>query len=102
MIKILITRKSNNTELIIQGHSGYDVIGKDIVCSAVSTSVLTTINLLDKMSIIHSFSSDDSLPKMHIVVNDDNYGLIIINNLIDTLKSIADQYPKYVNVTKKI
>ena len=40
MIKVL--KKENQIEII--GHSDYDNLGKDIVCSAVSSIVTTTIN----------------------------------------------------------
>ena len=39
---IKVSKKENIIE--ITGHSGYDTLGKDIVCSAVSSIVTTTIN----------------------------------------------------------
>ena len=30
----------------VSGHSGYEDLGKDIVCSSVSTAMILTINLL--------------------------------------------------------
>ena len=40
MIKVL----KNEKKIEIKGHSNYDDLGKDIVCSAVSSIVTTTIN----------------------------------------------------------
>ena len=40
MIKVLVKKDV----IEITGHSDYDTIGKDIVCSAVSSIVTTTIN----------------------------------------------------------
>ena len=45
MIKVNV--KKNNgiiNELVIKGHAGYDVHGKDIVCAAVSSMAITTVN----------------------------------------------------------
>lgn len=50
MIKVEFTRNKQN-EIIkvkVSGHSGYDDIGKDIVCSAVSTAMYVTIGILQK------------------------------------------------------
>ena len=42
MIKI----KFDKDKISIKGHSGYDVIGKDIVCASVSSIVITSINAI--------------------------------------------------------
>ena len=66
MIKIKVEYDNNFiSKIVITGHANYDDYGKDIVCAAVSASVLTTINgiialdnsilevdnILDKMTI---------------------------------------------------
>ena len=48
MIVCSVLKSDSLYEVCIKGHSGYDTIGKDIVCSAVSSSFILTINLLDK------------------------------------------------------
>ncbi len=40
MIKVII----KEDVITISGHAGYDIYGKDIVCAAVSSTVITTIN----------------------------------------------------------
>ena len=35
-----VLKSDNLYEVCIKGHSGYDTIGKDIVCSAVSSSLI--------------------------------------------------------------
>ena len=55
MIKIKISRKNDKlNKIIISGHSGYDELGKDIVCASVSSIAITSINLalsIDKTKI---------------------------------------------------
>ena len=56
MIKIVV----KNDVITISGHANYDEYGKDIVCSAVSSTVITTINAIL------------SIDKNSIEVNDNN------------------------------
>ena len=97
MIKVL--KKENIIE--ITGHSGYDIVGKDIVCSAVSSIVTTTINGLisiDDESISYNYKND----KMIITNNKkDEITDKLLNNMIDLLKSLAKDYPKNINVKEK-
>ena len=55
MIKVNYSKKNNLiNEIKIKGHAMYNISGKDIVCSAVSTMATTTINnilTLDKNAI---------------------------------------------------
>ena len=94
MIKVL--KKDNIIE--ITGHSNYDTLGKDIVCSAVSSIVTTTINGLisiDDESISYNYKND----KMIITNNKkDEITDKLLNNMIDLLKSLAKDYPKNINV----
>ena len=50
MIICSVKKNEKLYEINISGHSGYDTIGKDIVCSAVSSSFILTVNLLDKLN----------------------------------------------------
>ena len=65
MIKVFVSNK----KIELHGHSGYDIVGKDIVCSAVSSIVTTTINGLisiDDESI--SYNYKNSNPKNAIPI----------------------------------
>ena len=94
MIKVL--KKENVIEII--GHSGYDIIGKDIVCSAVSSIVTTTINgiiSIDSEAISYSYKND----KMTITnLKKDEITNKLINNMLDLLTSLAKDYPKNIIV----
>ena len=45
MIKVKLLKDNNKIKkIIIGGHALYDDFGKDIVCAAVSSTVITSIN----------------------------------------------------------
>ena len=94
MIKVL----KEKDKIEITGHSGYDTIGKDIVCSAVSSIVTTTINgiiSIDEKAISYTYQDD----KMTIrVLKKDEITDKLLNNMLDLLKSLAKDYPKNICV----
>lgn len=103
MIKINI-KKSDDliTSVTVYGHAMYDEYGKDIVCSAVSSIVITTINgllKLDNNSINYTenegYIKIDSIKKS--VTNN-----ILINNMIDLLKELKEQYPKNIKINEEV
>ena len=94
MIKVI--KKDNVIEII--GHSGYDIIGKDIVCSAVSSIVTTTINgiiSIDKEAISYKYKND--VMTISIKKNDE-ITVKLINNMMDLLISLSKDYPKNIIV----
>ncbi len=97
MIKVNVSK----SKIEIIGHSGYDIIGKDIVCSAVSSIVITTINgiiSIDSDAISYENSSD----KMTITINkSDEITMKLINNMIELLTSLSKDYPKNIMVKEK-
>ena len=94
MIKVLVKKDL----VVIKGHSNYDTLGKDIVCSAVSSIVTTTINgiiSIDEKAISYNYHDDT----MEIsILKQDEITVKLINNMIDLLKSLAKDYPKNINV----
>ncbi len=94
MIKVL--KKDNIIEII--GHSGYDTLGKDIVCSAVSSIVTTTINgiiSIDKKAISYKYENDTMTIQ---IIKNDEITVKLINNMLDLLISLSKDYPKNINV----
>lgn len=99
MIKVRIT-KENDLVLGVKllGHAMYAARGKDIVCSAVSSIVTTTINGILSLNeeglsyevakdglTISNISSDLTIQKL-------------INNMISLLKELEKSYPTNVEV----
>ncbi len=94
MIKVLVSKK----KIEIKGHSNYDTLGKDIVCSAVSSIVTTTINgiiSINETAINYKYQDDTMVIS---VLKDDEITYKLLNNMIDLLKSLAKDYPKNINV----
>ena len=94
MINVVV-RENNDLikDIVVSGHSGYDDLGKDIVCSAVSTAMYVTVGLLEKFDCNINFTSDESIPSMNLeIINNDEITNKILENLVDTLKGIAIDY----------
>lgn len=99
MIVCSVLKNDHLYEVSIKGHSGYDTYGKDIVCSAVSSSFILTINLLCKLRNDLDCTSDENIPMMKVTI--DNYNdieEIILDNLIECLQDISYQYPKFLKI----
>ena len=94
MVKVYVSKNL----IEIKGHSNYDDLGKDIVCSAVSSIVTTTINgiiSINEDAIKYNYHDD----KMVIEVNsDDLVTWKLLDNMIDLLKSLVKDYPKNIMV----
>ncbi len=98
MIKVSITKKDNKIEKItMTGHAMYDEYGKDIVCAAASSIVITTVNAIlkiDEKAI--QYKNDDDLI---ITVNSfDTVTTSLINNMIDLLKELETQYKNNIKI----
>ncbi len=101
MIKIYLTRKDDNIKsVIIKGHAMYDDFGKDIVCSAVSSSVITSVNAC--LSIDEESISYKELDGLEITVNKSDYVTTkIIDNMIYSLKKLEEAYPKNIQIKEE-
>ena len=102
MIKVNIKTVNDKIESIkISGHAMYDVHGKDIVCSAVSSITITTVNAILKLdSKAIDYVQDDSLTiniKKH-----DEVTLVLIQNMIDLLQELEKDYKKNIKVNREV
>ena len=97
MIKIEV--KKNNISIV--GHANFDEYGKDIVCAAASSVVITSIEALasfDKNSVDIIQNKD----KLEIRVNkNDNITNKLINNMLNCLKELEQKYPKNIKIINK-
>ena len=94
MIKI----KFDKDKISIKGHSGYDVIGKDIVCASVSSIVITSINAIiriDEKAI--SYKQDEGFIEINILKQSEIVDLLILN-MKELLKELQIQYDKYIKI----
>ena len=101
MIKVILTKKDDNVnKVIINGHAGYDDFGKDIVCAAVSITVITTINILLSLD-NQSISYNDSRGLIIEVLKNDMTTKKIINVLISNLYELEKAYPKNIQIKEE-
>ena len=94
MIKVLRSKKN----ISITGHALYDDFGKDIVCSAVSSIVITSLNgilSINPSALIYNNSKDG----LEIEIKSfDDITLKLIDNMIELLIKLSNDYPKNIQV----
>ena len=99
MISVKVVKESKKYKKItILGHAMYDDYGKDIVCSACSSIVTTTVNgilALDKGSLSYLVSKKGMTID---IKSDDQTTQILINNMVRLLKELEVNYPDNIEV----
>lgn len=94
MIKVLRSKKN----ISITGHAMYDDFGKDIVCSAVSSIVITSLNgilSINPTALIYNNSKDG----LEIEIKSfDDITLKLIDNMMELLIKLSNDYPKNIQV----
>ena len=102
MIRIKVLKKNNKiTKITFRGHANYADFGKDIVCAASSATILTTINgilSIDSESIEvkqNNNNIDIEITKSQDITNK------LIDNMINSLKSIEKNYPKNIEIIEE-
>ena len=95
MIKVEVKKDT----VIIKGHALYDDYGKDIVCAAVSSTVITTVNailLIDKDSINVDENNGVTINILkHTEVVDK-----LIENMINLLTELQSDYKDNINIRR--
>lgn len=99
MIQVRVEKeKSKYKKIKIIGHAMYDDYGKDIVCSACSSIVTTTVNgilSIDNNNISYMVSKKG----MTIAIkSEDRITQILIKNMIKLLKELSGNYPNNIEV----
>ena len=95
MIKIKVKENNNKIEEIsITGHAMYSDFGKDIVCSSVSSIVITTVNAIERLQ-KDSISYSEEPFNIKVIRNND-ITIALIDNMISLLKELEMQYPKNI------
>ena len=97
---ILITKKDN--VISVSGHALYADYGKDIVCSAVSSIIITTVNgilSLNEKAIKYNLQKDSL--EIEILL-EDNVTLKLIANMLELLTKLSKDYPKNIQVKEGV
>ena len=102
MIRIKVLKKNNNIEKItFRGHANYAEYGKDIVCAAASTTVLTTINGILSLdsSTIDVIQKDNNIDIS--IIKHNNISDKLLSNMLNSLKTIRSNYPKNIEIIEE-
>ena len=94
MIKVV--KKGNHID--IKGHALFDKYGKDIVCAAVSSIVITTVNGILSIDEASIKCSDSSGFVSIDILKDDSVVNALISNMMNLLKELEEQYKKNIEV----
>ena len=99
MIKVNIKTVNDKIESIkISGHAMYDVHGKDIVCSAVSSIVMCSVEAISSFD-INAVDIKQDNDKLEIIINKtDDITEKLIKNMPNCLKEIEKKYPKNIQI----
>lgn len=99
MIQVKVEKEhAKYKKISILGHAMYDDYGKDIVCSAASSIVTTTVNgilALDKGSLSYMVSKKGMTID---IKNEDSTTQILVNNMVSLLKELEQNYPANIEV----
>ena len=99
MIKVKIIKEDAKYKKIsILGHALYDDYGKDIVCSACSSIVTTTVNgilALNKNSLSYKISEEGMTLDIE---SQDETTQVLIQNMVSLLKELEGNYPENIEV----
>ena len=97
MIKVEVTKD----KICFLGHAMYDDYCKDIVCAAVSSIVMTTVEGIASIdeSVI---DIDETKEKLTIIINKHNdITDKLIHNMLNLLHELMKNYPKNIKITNK-
>ena len=101
MIRVKLTKKDDIIKNItVKGHALYDDFGKDIVCAAASSTIITSINaslLIDKNSLTYENKNGLDIK----VLKDDEVTTKIINNMVSNLQELEKAYPKNIQIKEE-
>ena len=87
----------DNTGFVVRGHADWDVKGKDIVCSAVSSLAQSVLLTLEKYEAVQDSYVRDG--KMSVITDmEDSFVNVIVDVLILGATAIAREYPNHVKV----
>ncbi len=109
MIKVNLhyNKQGNLWRFVLDGHAGYADHGQDIVCAAVSMTVINTINSIDSLTKeALLLDQDDERGYIDCTFPDikANQGTsearLLLESMVLGLKSIQEEYGEYIQVIR--
>ena len=97
MVKVEV----KNNRISFLGHANYNDYGKDIVCAAVSATMMTSVEAIAKFD-SNAITVLENNDKIELIQNKhDDITNKLINNMIDLLKELEKKYPKNIKIINK-
>lgn len=96
MIKVKVLKENDfYKEITITGHANYDSYGKDIVCSSVSSIVITTVNAIISLN-KDIINYDDNTGVKIKVLKEDEVTNKLLENMLNLLHELQKDYEKTI------
>ena len=99
MIRIEVIKNNEKYQKItFEDHANYANYGKDIVCAAVSSTMLCTVNaiyLINEESIKVTKTDDNFIIE---IIKDNDITNKLIENMMHCLESLEKDYPKNIKI----
>ncbi len=101
-----ITDLYENNELIgfrVEGHANYSIPGRDIVCAAISTLTINTLNSIGELSDaeIEIQEGLDCNIQYCVISKPDIITHTLLRAALIGYKNIAEQYPENVSIVER-
>jgi uncharacterized protein YsxB (DUF464 family) len=90
------------TRVSVTGHANHGRHGTDIVCAAVSASVLMTANAIHHLNLDKTVSMMVAAGDFHLdVITTGKVTQGLLQTLEDAISQLADTYPKHITYRKE-
>lgn len=102
MIKVTVNFNDKQIDsILISGHAGYGKNGKDIVCAAVSSITITTVNAILKIDskALDYVQNDDLFIK---VKKHDQVVDVLIENMLELFDELEKTYNKNIKINREV
>ncbi|MDR2867802.1 MAG: ribosomal-processing cysteine protease Prp [Acholeplasmatales bacterium] len=102
MIKYSYNNLNTISNLEVLGHANMAKYGTDIVCSSVSTLIISSINLIERLQLKDFLKLEltEGIFRLQVLKANSLLNTILIN-LVESLNDLNDQFPQYIKKEKK-
>jgi len=102
MIHVKVVKKVNDIcKIHLNGHAEFAEFGKDIVCAGVSSILTTTVNGILRLH-PNAITYNQNQDKFSVIKKEkDKTTNVLLENMIDLLKELEQNYPKNIKVEEE-
>jgi len=89
-------------KILVTGHANYKKHGEDIVCAAVSASLIVTANAIEHLGLNRSIDLTVRDGYFQLILKEEEKTILgLLKNLEYTLTDLQKQYPNYMKNQKE-